>query len=530
MLEAPRRQLIINNGHTLEVGKAYHNQSTPTLIEHVIRNNEASLGNGGTILVNTGEHKGRSPKDKFIVDSSSISSQICWQNNQPLKKEKYFSLKSDLLEFLSSSTVYVQDLYACWDKQYRLKVRFIHSLAWHSVFVKSMFINPSPDDLKDFIPELTVINLPEFKANPSKHGTASETVIVTSFDDNLILIGSTKYAGENKKSVFSYLNFHLPLKGVLSMHCSANHSIDDPSDTALFFGLSGTGKTTLSNDPKRVLIGDDEHGWSGKGVFNLEGGIYAKTYGLDPKKEPEIYKATSTFGSVLENVVYDSYTRAINFDDKSLTENTRCAIPLKNFSNVSTKGCGNHPKNVFFLTCDAFGVLPPLSLLTPQQAFYHFLTGFTSKVAGTEEGITEPKPSFSTCFGKPFLPLFPHDYGKFFQEKINLHNTTCWLVNTGWIKGGYKEGKRISIKHTRALIDFVFTGDFIPEDFMIEKYFNLKIPKAVPSVPTKLLNPKLVWNDPSKYDQTATKLKEMFRKNFKQFETKVDQEALDFLL
>ena len=530
MLETSPNRLLINTGNACCTVQAHYNLTLPSLIESLIQNDEAKLGLGGAVLAFTGQHTGRSPKDKFIVDSPSISSKIYWQNNQSLSEENYFRFKTDYFAKLMNTEVFIQDVFARTDTEHRVRIRFVNELAWHSVFVKNMFINPTPSELESFQPDLTVINFPSFKADPETHGTASQTAIVNHFEEKLILICNTRYAGEMKKSIFSFLNYLLPQKGILSMHCAANHAPDEPTDTALFFGLSGTGKTTLSTDPKRVLIGDDEHGWSDQGIFNIEGGSYAKTYGLNPDKEPEIHNATSLFGSVLENVIYDSANRELDFNDMSITENARCAIAIENFPNVSATGLGLHPQNIFFLTCDAFGVLPPLSILNPAQAIYHFLSGFTSKVAGTEDGISQPQPSFSSCFGKPFLPLSPVEYGKLFQEKIKRYNSRCWLVNTGWTKGGYQDGERISIKHTRALLSFVFSGNYIPTDFQSEPYFGLKFPRQVPGVPSFLLNPNSAWQNSDTYDQAALALKEKFRANFKQFENHVDADVLEWAI
>ncbi len=519
-----RRQVELNDGNSCTVGLASRNCAMPVLMERSILKGESQLGWGGTVLTYTGKHTGRSPKDKLTVNSSSrVEQDVFWGNNQPLDKDQYASFKSDFFAALSETEVFIQDVFACRDTNHQVKVRFINGLAWHSAFVQNMFIMPPHNELERFVPDWVVINLPEFKANPQNHGTMSETAIVMHLEERMVLICNTNYAGENKKSVFSFLNYSLPRKNVLTMHCSANHAHDDPSDSALFFGLSGTGKTTLSTDPNRTIVGDDEHGWSNDGIFNIEGGIYAKTHGLNPIDEPEIYGTTSMFGTVIENAVYDPISKEIDFEDVSVSENSRCAFSIEKIPNVSPTGTAGHPRNIFFLTCDAFGVLPPISCLTPAQAMYHFLSGFTAKVAGTEQGIKEPQPSFSTCFGKPFLPLSPVVYGNLFRDKIRRHGSKCWLINTGWTGGGYGTGKRISIKLTRALLTAALSGKLGNAEFCIDPNFGLRIPLSVGGIPAQMLNPREAWKDRMAYDRAAHELVEKFRDNFKQFESLVDE-------
>jgi phosphoenolpyruvate carboxykinase (ATP) len=420
---------------------------------------------------------------------------------------------------------FVQDLYGGADATHRLDVRVVSELAWHNLFIRHMLRRPSREELDSFVPQWTIINCPSFKADPVRHGCRTDTVIAMNFDRKMILIANTEYAGENKKSVFSLLNYILPGKGVMAMHCSANHAIDNPDDSAIFFGLSGTGKTTLSACATRTLIGDDEHGWSENGIFNFEGGCYAKTIKLDPKAEPEIYATTSRFGSVVENMVFDPETLELDFDDNSLTDNTRVAYPLDAISNASETSLGGHPKHIIMLTCDAFGVLPPIARLTPAQAMYHFLSGFTSKVAGTERGVTEPEPTFSTCFGAPFMPRRPEVYGKLLQEKIHDHGATCWLVNTGWTGGAYGTGSRMPIHATRALLNAALSGSLAEGEFRRDENFGFDVPIAVDGVADVLLDPRRTWEDPAHYDAQARKLVQMFSDNFAQYVPFIDDDV-----
>jgi phosphoenolpyruvate carboxykinase (ATP) len=419
----------------------------------------------------------------------------------------------------------VQDLFGGADPVHRLDVRMVTELAWHGLFIRHMLRRPERAELDSFVPEWTIINCPTFKADPVRHGCRTTTVIALNFDKKLILIGNTAYAGENKKAVFTLLNYLLPEKGVMPMHCSANHAIGNPVDTAIFFGLSGTGKTTLSADPSRILIGDDEHGWSDRGTFNFEGGCYAKTINLSAEAEPEIYATTSKFGTVVENMVYDEDTFELDFEDASLTQNMRCAYPLDYISNASATGLGGHPKHVVMLTCDAYGVLPPIARLTPAQAMYHFLSGFTSKTPGTERGVTEPTPTFSTCFGAPFMPRRPEVYGKLLQEKIAKYGASCWLVNTGWTGGAFGTGKRMPIKATRALLTAALDGSLAGVEFRKDPNFGFEVPVAVAGVDSTLLDPRATWADKAAYDAQAKKLVGMFAENFGQYVPFIDADV-----
>jgi phosphoenolpyruvate carboxykinase (ATP) len=499
------------------LGNVYYNFPEPALVEAAVTRGEGRLGIGGAFLCSTGQFTGRSPKDKHVVRTPSVEKTIWWENNAAMPPEGFDRLHADMLAHMRGRDYFVQDLYAGADPVHRLDVRVVTELAWHGLFIRHVLRRPARAELDSFVPEWTIINCPSFKADPARHGCRSETVIAFHFDKKLILIANTAYAGENKKSVFTLLNYLLPEKGVMPMHCSANHAIGNPVDTAVFFGLSGTGKTTLSASPDRTLIGDDEHGWSDRGSFNFEGGCYAKTINLDPEAEPEIYATTHRFATVVENMVYDPETLELDFNDDSLTANTRCAYPLDYISNASSTGLGGHPKNIIMLTCDAFGVLPPISRLTPAQAMYHFLSGFTAKVAGTERGVTEPQPTFSTCFGAPFMPRRPEVYGKLLQAKIAKHGATCWLVNTGWTGGAFGTGKRMPIKATRALLSAALDGSLGTVEFRRDPNFGFEVPVAVPGVDTALLDPRNTWADKAAYDAQAAKLVDMFSKNFAQY-------------
>ncbi|ATX65859.1 phosphoenolpyruvate carboxykinase [Roseinatronobacter bogoriensis] len=506
------------------VSQAHYNLLEPALIEAALKRGEGRLGLGGAFLASTGTHTGRSPKDKFVVRSADVEDKIWWDNNAPMSPDAFDCLYADMLEHVKGQEVFVQDLYGGADAEHRLDVRVVTELAWHGLFIRHLLRRPEAEELATFDPEFTIINCPSFKADPARHGCRSETVIALNLSRKLILIANTAYAGENKKSVFTLLNYLLPEKGIMPMHCSANHGLDDANDTAVFFGLSGTGKTTLSADPARTLIGDDEHGWSETGIFNFEGGCYAKTINLDPEAEPEIYATTSRFGSVVENMVYDPDTLELDFTDDSLTANTRVAYPLDAISNASATSLGGVPKNIIMLTCDAFGVLPPIARLTPAQAMYHFLSGFTSKVAGTEQGVTEPQPTFSTCFGAPFMPRRPEVYGKLLQEKIAKFGAECWLVNTGWTGGAYGTGSRMPIKATRALLSAALDGSLKNAEFRRDPNFGFDVPVAVPGVADVLLDPRRTWADPAAYDHQAAKLVAMFAENFAQYVPFIDDE------
>jgi phosphoenolpyruvate carboxykinase (ATP) len=506
------------------LGRVAYNLIEPALVEAAVARGEGRLGLGGAFLVATGQFTGRSPKDKFVVRSPSVEQTIWWENNRPMAPDAFDRLYSDMKAHMQGRDYFVQDLYGGADPAHRLDVRVVSELAWHNLFIRHLLRRPAREELDSFVPEWTIVNCPSFKADPARHGCRTETVIALNFDQKLILIGNTAYAGENKKAVFTLLNYILPGKGVMAMHCSANHAIGNPEDAAVFFGLSGTGKTTLSQDPSRILIGDDEHGWSGSGIFNFEGGCYAKTINLDPGAEPEIFATTSRFGSVVENMVYDPETLALDFTDDRLTANTRVAYPLEAISNASDTSLGGHPRHVVMLTCDAYGVLPPIARLSPAQAMYHFLSGFTAKVAGTERGVSEPEPTFSTCFGAPFMPRRPEVYGKLLQEKILRHGASCWLVNTGWTGGAYGAGRRMPIRATRALLNAALSGALDGVEFRKDPNFGFEVPVAVPGVEAALLDPRRTWADPAAYDAQARKLVGMFADNFAQYVPFIDDD------
>ena len=521
----------VNPSYTLEaqgitgLGSVYYNDIEPALVEAAVTRGEGRLGKGGAFLCTTGQFTGRSPKDKFVVRTPSVENTIWWENNAPMAPEAFDLLHADMLAHMKGRDYFVQDLYAGADPAHRLDVRVVTELAWHGLFIRHMLRRPERAELDSFLPEFTIINCPSFKADPARHGCRTETVIALNFDKKLILIANTQYAGENKKSVFTLLNYLLPEKGIMPMHCSANHAIGDTADTAVFFGLSGTGKTTLSADPSRILIGDDEHGWSDNGVFNFEGGCYAKTINLSAEAEPEIYATTSKFATVVENMVFDPETLELDFEDNSLTDNMRCAYPLEYISNASPSGMGGTPRNVIMLTCDAYGVLPPIARLTPAQAMYHFLSGFTSKTPGTERGVTEPIPTFSTCFGAPFMPRRPEVYGKLLQERIAKTGANCWLVNTGWSGGAHGVGKRMPIKATRALLTAALDGSLGKVEFRKDVNFGFEVPVAVPGVDATLLDPRATWADKAAYDAQAAKLVTMFANNFGQYVPYIDADV-----
>lgn len=523
----------VNPAFTLEktgitgVGSVFYNLLEHDIIKHALNRGEGELGQGGTFLCSTGEFTGRCPKDKFVVEDASVKDSVWWENNPPMAPDAFDRLYEDMKDYMKGKDMYVQDLFAGADADHRLNVRQIHEWAWHNLFIRHMLRRPAQEELASFEPEFTVINCPGFNADPEKHGCRSKVVIAISFERKMVLIGGTGYAGENKKSVFSILNYLLPAKGVMPMHCSANHAIGDPDDTAVFFGLSGTGKTTLSADPNRILLGDDEHGWSDNTTFNFEGGCYAKTISLSEEAEPEIYATTKKFGTVIENMVYDPYTKELDFEDESIASNMRCAYPIHYISNASDTGISGTPKNIIMLTCDAFGVLPPIARLTPAQAMYHFLSGFTSKVAGTEIGVTEPQPTFSTCFGAPFMARRPEVYGALLRDKIASSEATCWLVNTGWTGGAFGEGSRMPIKATRALLTAALDGSLNGEEFRRDENFGFEVPTALAGLDTSILDPRSTWADTSAYDVQAAKLVAMFSDNFAQYEEHVGQDVLE---
>ncbi|HSO72112.1 MAG TPA: phosphoenolpyruvate carboxykinase [Thermodesulfobacteriota bacterium] len=505
-------------------GFVYWNLSTPLLYEDVIRRREGRMAHLGPLVVRTGEHTGRSPNDKFVVKEPSSEDKVWWGPvNKAMAAEQFASLQHRLLAYLQGKDLFVQDCFAGADPAYRLPIRVVTETAWHSLFARNRFSQAKADEVAGHEPRFTVINAPNFHAVPEVDGTRSEVFIVIHFGQNLVLIGGTQYAGEIKKSIFTVMNYFLPQKQVLSMHCSAN--MGPAGDVAIFFGLSGTGKTTLSADPGRTLIGDDEHGWSDKGIFNFEGGCYAKVIKLSPTAEPEIYETTRRYGTILENVGFDSRTGRLDLNDDSLTENTRAAYPISHIPNATREGLGGHPKNIIMLTCDAFGVLPPVSKLTPAQAIYHFLSGYTAKVAGTEKGVTEPSATFSTCFGAPFMALPPTVYANLLGEKIAKHGVDVWLVNTGWSGGPYGVGQRLAIGHTRTLVHAALDGSLSQTPMTTEPLFGLAVPTGCPGVPAEILTPRNTWSDKAAYDAQAKKLAGMFAENFKIFADQVSAEV-----
>jgi phosphoenolpyruvate carboxykinase (ATP) len=504
------------------------NLGTSALVEHALKKGEGKLTKHGALLVETGKFTGRSVKDKFIVRDAETENTINWGAiNQPMSEEHFANLKADFLAHLEDQKeLYVADLFGGSQPEYRVNVRVINQMAWHNLFIRTLLVRPTTEELTSFIPEYTIINLPSFKANPERHGCRSDTVIAVSFTEKLILIGNTEYSGEMKKGVFGLLNYLLPAQGVMPMHCSANIGADGKS--AIFFGLSGTGKTTLSADASRTLIGDDEHGWSDTAVFNFEGGCYAKMINLSAEGEPEIYATTQMFGTILENVAINEETRELDFADASKTENTRGAYPIEFIPNTSEQNLGPAPSNVIMLTADAFGVLPPIARLTADQAMYYFLSGYTAKVAGTEIGVTEPEATFSTCFGAAFMPRHPSVYGNLLKERIAKGGAQCWRVNTGWTGGKYGTGSRMPIKATRALLNAVLDGDMDSVEFRRDPNFGFDVPVHVPvlaaaGIDQTILDPRSTWADGAEYDATAQKLVQLFIDNFAQFADHVDE-------
>jgi len=508
------------------VGAIYWNASTSILYEEVIRRREGNVAHLGPVVVRTGHHVGRSPNDRFIVKESSSEDKIWWGAvNKGIDENKFMNLFYRLQAYFQNKDVFVQDCYAGADPKFKIPIRVVTERAWHNLFARNMFIEmKSPDEIPTHNPEFTVINVPRFHAYPELDGTNSEAFILLHLGKKLVLIGGTSYAGEIKKSIFTALNYYLPQEEVLSMHCSANMGAD--GETALFFGLSGTGKTTLSADPDRKLIGDDEHGWSDNGIFNFEGGCYAKVIRLSQEAEPEIYECTRKFGTILENVTLDSISRRLDLNDDSLTENTRAAYPISHISNALRSGLGGHPENIVMLTCDAFGVMPPVAKLTPEQAVYHFLSGYTAKVAGTEIGVKEPQATFSACFGAPFMILPPTVYARLLMKKVQEHNVKCWLVNTGWVGDPYGKGERIKIAYSRAFIKNILSGDLDKVEYERDPRFSFMIPNSCPGVPSEALNPRNSARDKDDYDKRAEKLSQDFKKNFKQFEPHVSAEII----
>ncbi len=474
---------------------------------------------GGPLSVSTGKHTGRSATDKYLVRDEETEDKAWWDNNNAMSPEHFDALYADFTAHTEGRKLVAQDLFGGADPDYRIGARIYLELAWHGLFIRNLLRRPTEQELQTFVPDMTIINLPSFKADPARHGCKSETVIAVNMSKRIVLIGGTSYAGETKKSVFGYLNYILPDRGVMPMHCSAN---EDDGDSALFFGLSGTGKTTLSSDASRTLIGDDEHGWSDNGIFNFEGGCYAKTIRLSKDAEPEIYGTTRRWGSVLENVPLDPKTKEPDFDDASRTENTRVAYPIEFIPNASETGVAPHPKTVIMLTADASGVLPPIARMTAAQAIYHFLSGYTAKVAGTEKGVKGAQATFSTCFGAPFMPRHPSVYGNLLREKVDAHGATCWLVNTGWTGGAYGVGERMPIKATRALLKAALDGSLGAVEFRKDPNFGLDVPVSVDGVDDALLDPRGTWADKGAYDAAARDLVDKFVANFAKFETHVD--------
>jgi len=503
-------------------GRAIHNLFEPELFELAVKNGEGVITVDGALRTLTGEHTGRSANDKFIVRDDLTENTVWWDNNAAMSPAHFSRLKADMLEHLKGRTLYVQDLFGGADPAYRLSVRVVTENAWHALFIRHLLRRPEEHELATFREELTIIHAPSFRADPAVHGTRSGTVIALDFRERVVLIGGTAYAGEIKKSVFTTLNYLLPDQNVLPMHCSAN--VGERGDAALFFGLSGTGKTTLSSDSTRTLVGDDEHGWSDNGIFNFEGGCYAKTINLSPKAEPEIYAACRRFGTILENVVLDD-VRAPDFSDDRYTENGRAAYPLHYIPNASETGMAGQPENVIFLAADAFGVLPPIARLTPEQAMFHFLSGYTAKVAGTEKGVTEPQATFSACFGAPFMPRHPAVYGEMLKARLAATGADCWLVNTGWTGGPYGDGYRMPIQETRAILHAALSGALKNAEYRTDPFFGFAVPREIAGVDPALLDPRGTWKDPAAYDAQAARLVEMFNENFARFADHVDEKV-----
>jgi phosphoenolpyruvate carboxykinase (ATP) len=502
-------------------GPVHWNLRTAALYEAAVRRGEGKVAAGGPFTAVTAPHTGRSPNDKFVVKEPGSSERIWWGKvNQPMDPARYVELKQSVIRYLSGRELFVRDVFAGADPAHRLGVRFVSENAWHLLFAYNMFLRPKADELAGFAPDFTVLHAPELQAQPEAHGTRTGTFIVLNLADRTVLIGGTRYAGELKKSIFTVLNYVYPQRNILPMHCSAN--VGREGDVAIFFGLSGTGKTTLSADPTRGLIGDDEHGWSDGGIFNFEGGCYAKVIRLSREGEPEIYATTRMFGTVLENVILDEESREADLESAQITENTRASYPIQFIPNHVPGGHSGHPSHMVFLTADAFGVLPPIAHLTPEQAMYHFLAGYTAKVAGTERGVTEPQATFSACFGAPFLPLHPGVYAKMLGERIARHRVKCWLVNTGWTGGPYGEGHRMKLGHTRALIRAALEGKLTDAPTRDDPVFGFRVPCAVPGVPPEVLDPRGTWTDPARYDAQAARLAAMFRENFARFADQVD--------
>ncbi len=517
----------LENHGIVNYGQTYWNLGTPALYEEVIRRREGNIAHLGPLVVRTGQYTGRAAQDKFIVEQADSKSRVWWgKSNQPISERNFEILFHRLLAYIQGRDLFIQDCFAGADPRYRLPIRVITEKAWHSLFARNLFIQAKPEELPSHRPEFTIIHMPHFHALPSVDGTHSEAFIILNLARQLVIIGGTSYAGEIKKSVFSILNFLYPQNSVLSMHCSANLGRD--GDVALFFGLSGTGKTSLSADPDRSLIGDDEHGWSDSGVFNFEGGCYAKVIRLSPEAEPDIYETTRKFGTILENVGFDPYTRKIDLNDDSLTENTRAAYPLSHIKNVHRGGTAGHPKNVIFLTSDAFGVMPLLARLNTAQAMYHFISGYTAKLGGTESGDgAQPKAVFSACYGAPFMVLHPFEYAKLLEKRLKSQNVKCWLINTGWTGGPYGVGSRVKIGYSRAMVKAALTGKLDNIPTVTDPVFGFEVPTACPGVPTEVMNPRNTWPDKNAYDVKVLELGRLFRDNFKAYEKEVSAEVVN---
>ncbi|MGD1045607.1 MAG: phosphoenolpyruvate carboxykinase (ATP) [Bacteroidota bacterium] len=517
----------LDNHGISNLRKAYWNLTTEALYEEIVFRQEAKISHLGPIVANTGKHTARSANDKYVVREASTEQNIWWgEHNRPFSTDKFNGLVNRMQGFLQGRDVFVQDCYACADPNYKMPIRIVTELAWHSMFARNMFILPqTAEEYKRHVPEFTVLALPGFKGIQTIDGTATETLIVLNFEQKLCIIGNTAYAGEIKKSIFTILNYLLPLQGVMPMHSSAN--VGSKNDSAIFFGLSGTGKTTLSADPKRGLIGDDEHGWSDEGVFNIEGGCYAKVIRLSPSAEPQIYATTRRFGTILENVPFDPITRSIDLDDESITENTRASYPLDYIENAIPEKMAGHPKNIVFLTCDASGVMPPIAKLTPEQSMYQFISGYTSKIAGTEVGLgKEPEMTFSTCFGAPFMVHQPSFYADLLKRKILKYGVHCWLLNTGWIGGPFGIGKRISIKYTRALLNAALDGSLVNVKYRKDSVFGFDVPLSCPDVPEGILNPADSWSSKKAHEEKYKSLATRFIENFKKFEATCPPEVI----
>jgi phosphoenolpyruvate carboxykinase (ATP) len=511
----------LDNYGIKDAARVYWNLNTPELYEEIARRSEGVFSNHGAMIVDTGEHTGRAAKDKAIVREAGSDDKVFWGDvNKDFSQDKFNALKERMMAHAKGRELFVQDTFVGADPKYRLPIRVVNELAWHSLFARTMFISDA-DATEPNKPEFTIINFPSFQADPQRDGTRSPTFILMDFSQRLVLIGGTSYAGETKKSAFTIMNYLLPQRGVMSMHCSAN--IGAEGDVAIFFGLSGTGKTTLSADPERRLIGDDEHGWSDDGVFNFEGGCYAKVIKLSAEAEPDIYRTTKMFGTILENVVYDPTSREIDLDDARKTENTRASYPLTSINNIVPEGRAGNPRNIIMLTADAFGVLPPVARLSPEQAMYHFLSGYTAKVAGTEKGIKEPEATFSTCFGAPFMVLHPGVYADLLGKQMARHNAACWLINTGWSGGPYGVGNRMKISYTRAMIRAILDGSLAQTETQPDPIFGVNVPVSCPDVPSEVLQPRNTWKDKEAYDRQAADLARRFNENFRKYEAGVSE-------